>query len=355
MKVAFVSLGSTDRSRTGVYKSGLQLAGMANDIVADVNLERPRVEAIRRHADRLREADVVVVGTGSQLAVPLVRYVTRSPVLLDAGWPLRDGAWSRRNWGLLGANAVKILAVDAVAATLSDAILVESHSQREFMSRHFPGTSRKLRVLPTGLNEKAFGMPRERGPSQQQDPLRVLWRGAYNPEAGLEVLWDAAPLLQSHPIKFTVICGNLPEKMARAVPPTVTLKVDRVPAGELGNAFNSHDLMLGQLSSHPRLDRTIPHKAYEAAYFGLPYISAYGRGIGEFLDNSSGVRWFKGGSATSLVEALGAVCESREELLMRSKAIRDRYYQFADQRMLARRFANLLLDVVRGRGVEFSA
>lgn len=42
-------------------------------------------------------------------------------------------------------------------------------------------------------------------------------------------------------------------------------------------------MSLGQLGNHPRLIRTIPHKAYESLAMGLPYLTAANKGILELL------------------------------------------------------------------------
>ncbi len=42
-------------------------------------------------------------------------------------------------------------------------------------------------------------------------------------------------------------------------------------------------ISLGQLSSHDRLKRTIPHKCYESLAMGLPYLTASSEGVRELL------------------------------------------------------------------------
>jgi len=42
-------------------------------------------------------------------------------------------------------------------------------------------------------------------------------------------------------------------------------------------------ISLGQFADHERLDRTIPHKAFESLALGLPYVTARAKGILEIL------------------------------------------------------------------------
>ena len=41
---------------------------------------------------------------------------------------------------------------------------------------------------------------------------------------------------------------------------------------------------LGQLSDHPRLSRTLPHKAYESLAMKLPYLTAENAGVLELVN-----------------------------------------------------------------------
>ena len=53
------------------------------------------------------------------------------------------------------------------------------------------------------------------------------------------------------------------------------------PISELIEEIRNADLMLGQFENNPRLNRTIPHKAFEAFAMGIPYLTGRGLAIGE--------------------------------------------------------------------------
>lgn len=339
MKVAFVAIGSSDRSRTGVYRSGL---GPQYEQVSIDLSQRDSRPTLKR---RLRDVDVVVVATGSQLAVRRVRAASRAPIVLDAGWPLWDGTLSRRQFGPLGLTAAKTYAIDYVSAAFSNLVLVESESQREHYARLFPGSSSKLRVLFTGVDESALGAPADPEGLGKLSDVRVLWRGSYNPESGLEVLWRAIPLLSDLNIQFTVLCRNMPEWLARDLPPGVHLDTEFHHAEVIGSVIREHDVVLGQLSNHTRLNRTIPHKAYEAAYMGVPYLTARMPGIEEFLGRAGGALWFEGGSETGLAERLRQIWHKRATLPAYGTELRSRYLSVASQRLLVAQFQHHLREV----------
>lgn len=340
MKVAFVAIGSSDRSRTGVYRSGL---GSQHEQVS-IDLGGPEMSG-RAFRRELRDVDVVVVATGSQLAVPQVRAATRAPIVLDAGWPLMDGALSRRQFGPLGLSAAKTYSIDYVSAALANVVLVESEAQRRHYARLFPGTSAKLRVLFTGVDENALGAPVDPERLGQSKDLRVLWRGSYNPESGLEILWRAVTLVPDLNIRFSVWCRNLPERFARSLPTEMHLDTEFHSAEAIGNMIRGQDVVLGQLSNHNRLNRTIPHKAYEAAYLGVPYLTARMPGIEEFLGRDGGALWFEGGSETALAASLRQIWSERANLSLHGAQMRSRYLAVASQRSLVEKFERELCEV----------
>jgi hypothetical protein len=99
------------------------------------------------------------------------------------------------------------------------------------------------------------------------------------------------------------------------------------------------DIALGQISSHPRLRYTIPHKSYEAGFFATAYITADSEGIREFLDFDSAF-FLKEPFPESLVQA---VLDLRNPEL-RSKYARNihrNYMEVASQSVLNERFEEI--------------
>jgi hypothetical protein len=56
---------------------------------------------------------------------------------------------------------------------------------------------------------------------------------------------------------------------------------------EMASIYGLSSIAIGQISSHPRLDYTIPHKAFEAGFFSKPYISVQTPGLDEIFSASS--------------------------------------------------------------------
>ena len=74
---------------------------------------------------------------------------------------------------------------------------------------------------------------------------------------------------------------------------------------------NSCDLFLGKFSDCPRLNVTIPHKAFEAALMGKPYLSARASGIQEFLVEGVEAEYFDAGDPVDLLRKIVKLKEDR--------------------------------------------
>ena len=73
---------------------------------------------------------------------------------------------------------------------------------------------------------------------------------------------------------------------------------------ELRMILQKSHLSLGQLADHARLERTIPHKAYESLALKLPYLTAANKGVLEILVPNKTCLVCKPGDEKSLAEAI---------------------------------------------------
>jgi len=97
----------------------------------------------------------------------------------------------------------------------------------------------------------------------------VLFRGKINPEAGIRKILEVVKLC---PDILFIICS--PNFVLSETKLTNLLVINRtINAAEMRYLYSVASLSIGQFGEYPRLRRTIPHKAFEAAYFGLPYLS----------------------------------------------------------------------------------
>jgi len=238
--------------------------------------------------------DVLVVMSPCHLLSPVLKMITKKPLILDAGWSLTDGTLSR---GFKIQNLYKlpmIVAIDLISLHSANLVLVESILQRNRVKRLFGIPFRKMHVSYTGLDESQF----KEHPNQpliesekisgirkviNQKSLVVLFRGKVNKEAGFRNICDAARMLSKQAI-FIFILGDrdvLPNDLQNVI------RLSNVSPSEMLEIYDIAHVAIGQVSNHPRLKYTIPHKAFEAGYFKKAYVTSEGRGIKEIFTEES--------------------------------------------------------------------
>ena len=300
-KCVFLSVTDSGYSRSWTYFSGIS---RENHEVYYRKIRKGKAFSdlmeIRRDYP---ERTLFVVTSPSQYIVPLARLILGKRIVLDAGWSQLEGSLiSRGQLGILFSRVFKNYLIDFCASHLAAKVFLESNLQLGFYSRLFLISRKKLRVLYTGVDEKAF-TPSENFnlPFQTQGPV-VIFRGKYNPESGLEVLAEATHLLLNSRIQFWVFSQGIPQTI-RFGSNTFVDSRDHSKS-EFASFLLGCDLSLGQLSSHSRLQRTIPHKAFESAFLGVPYLTARNLGVLELFTENIDIACFDPGNPLALAEKI---------------------------------------------------
>jgi glycosyltransferase involved in cell wall biosynthesis len=137
---------------------------------------------------------------------------------------------------------------------------------------------------------------------------------------------------------------QIEKRFAELALPHVELDTKKYPLEELPTLMAPCHVSLGQLEKHERLERTIPHKAFESAAMCLPYISARYPAISELLTEGASALMFSPGNARELADAILT--------LYKDKALREKiaeggyraYQEKASQGVLGREFLALLKE-----------
>lgn len=242
----------------------------------------------------IQSAEALVVMSPCHLVTPFLKMISRKKIILDAGWSLTDGQLSRSRTLRDVPKLIRSYLIDLIAFNSADLIIVESQSQAIRTSKLFRISARKIEVNYTGLDEQAFKIESESTRKlldldqrlhELNCDLIVLFRGKINNEAGIEVIIEAAKILKTE-AAFIIVCGKN-DRVNRL--PQNTILLSEVTNEEMKAIYERADIALGQLSSNPRLSYTIPHKAFEAGYFAMPYMTTDSVGIRELYSSSSAV------------------------------------------------------------------
>ena len=270
-------------------------------------------------------------------------------MILDAGWSLTDGLISR---GIKNKQILKfpvIAWIDFISFHLADIVLLESYAQLGRVKKHFLIRKSKLRVQFTGLNETSFTSESPQSPIissvknriiEMNNPLVVLFRGKINRESGFENILEAANTLIDS-VTFIFATG---ENAKQNNLPRNVIAVPHISDIEMKQIYLISQVSIGQVSRHRRLRYTIPHKAFEAGFFSMPYITTDSMGVREYLIPKSAI-FLKEPSADAIVNA---ILELKQVGIRQgySNKINLNYLEIASQKVLSEKFEQTLLELL---------
>lgn len=294
MKVCYLGISTPDFSRNRVYIQALRQQGVE---VLEVFDSSPGIKKFfnlyKKHKQIKGTYDVLVVAYPGHAIVWFAKWITRKPVVFDALSSMYEAMIISRNpkkkFSLLG---LKMWLIDFFACACADLVLVETNAQAIFYKNIFFVSDAKIKRVFTGVDETVFTYPDEKK-TNNTDTFTVLFRGRFLPEAGVDVILKAAKILEHEPISFSIIgfgilCAEVEKEMQELSLPNVRLDKNNYPLESLPEVMLGHTISLGQLADHPRLQRTIPHKAFESAALKIPYVTARTVGVQElFTDGES--------------------------------------------------------------------
>lgn len=335
--VLFLNLKSNRHSRSRNYFNGLRNLGISCEWIDIESLADLRKIKSKLKNPNNGNPSVVVTSPSHILVVGCLFTLFRRPIL-DAGWPLYDGViTSRHEYGLFGSKLLKTLLIDLLAFQFSKKVLVESEGQKRRISRRYSVPRRKVSVLLTGFDEARFTYVKR---DESKSSFDVLFRGGAQEEAGLDVLFKSSELLTNNTnLRLRVVTNNFKPKPGTRT--SIELVNRYLSDDELQVFFAGADLILGQLSDHKRLNYTIPHKFFEAAFLSKPYLTS-DIGFMNVLADSKLVYTFNAGNASSLASSIVKIASDGDAAIDTGKSLGDWYSKNASQKVLAERFRNIV-------------
>jgi glycosyltransferase involved in cell wall biosynthesis len=219
-------------------------------------------------------------------------------------------------------------------------VFLESESQINFCRKLYFVSRKRLFLLATGFDESRINSLSSNldfriAPNERM----VFFRGGPQEEAGLEILFQAITLLEKREdIKFFVV-----SKKSNNHKLTNMIFFDEFVEDEtLWAMLRRANLVLGQLSNHRRLLRTIPHKFFEAAVFGRAFLSADKGELGRLV-MSGVVAGFNPGDAQSLANKIEALLKQPNLIHYYENAISSLYLEEFSQEKMVSRFLSAVL------------
>lgn len=338
MKIKFYTLANPDEFRSAVILNYLY-KNQSSYIDLNVNFFSSKLKVFKHFIffRNKNPEDINVVMYPSHILVFYLWLTGHKKIVLDAGWPLSDGEISSRNKkGFLNSRELKFYLLDKFASLLSRIIILESENQRRYFVDKFKVKPEKCKVLYTGLDESKFIVHEVKS---FKTPT-VTFRGKYNPEAGLEVLADASILLEKENFNIHVYCPNMPDNLVFSN--KTKIFKDFINKQEIARILLASDLTLGQLQSHERLSRTIPHKAFESAFLSRAYLTARTNGVSELFQEDKEIMCFNPGDSEDLARKIRELMNDRQKLKSLGISMKQKYNESLSQSKLGSDFLNIM-------------
>ena len=340
----FISFVNQNYSRTGVFFSERPNFKITSSFI---QVEPGFFRSIRSLwivRNQLRnKKSIIVVMSPCHILVPILKCITDIPIVLDAGWPLSDSRKDVKKFSKI-IKAIKSWLIDFVAFHKADIVILESQSQIQHVSEKWLVNKDKLRSIFTGFNEELYLKVAKDIYSINKnvtnlDKNYLLFRGKYTPEAGLE---NIAGITRQRNFKSHVVIHTnfIPKNIIFGKRTTVIL--DYISEAEIGELYKNSLAVIGQVSNSARLNRTIPHKAFEAAFFSKPYITTDNAGLREFLSKDNQAFYIEHSSVKMMANRISAIVEQKDELNLTSLRIKTQYERVANQGLLRNQFYQIL-------------
>lgn len=294
----------------------------------------------------LEDSSAIVIMSPAHKITFLTKLISGKKVILDAGWPLTDGVISRGFKKSYFLNLIKAYILDFTSFHAADLVLAETIVQSTRIRKMFFLSRKKIKVSYTGLNENAFQVNKQETLIIQNlktklnmNPraINVLFRGKVNNESGIDTIISSAQELKNE-TNFIFITGsnctlnNLPANC---------FQLSDVSESEMAQIYELADVALGQISKHRRLKYTIPHKAFEAAYFAKCYLTPKSQGILEIFSQNE-CFFLNEVSLEELNSSLRALAKRaiREDFQNKISKV---YHEKISQHMINSSFENMLM------------
>ena len=342
----FVTFNSIDYSRSGVYLDRHPNDSPLNIVKLSPKFTRFFAELWKERKKLRNENQVLIVLSPCSVLVPFIRILSRQPIVLDAGWPLTDAELGKKKTLPSEYKYLKAWLVDFLAFHLARITILESNAQKVHVSRTYLIRKSKLKVLFTGVNESKYLVSEKNRDKKTLTKYNnilksdfVFFRGKNNSESGIDNIIEIADKSKNN-YKFVILTNKTPNDFR--IRNNVILISEYISDFEISLFYKKCFLSLGQLSKSKRLDRTIPHKAFEAGFFGTPYLTLKRDGIAEFLNSDAEAIFVENIDFPKIAEIIDKFHTNLNLQRKLKTNIKEKYSSHASQAKLKESFFSIL-------------
>ena len=295
------------------------------------------------------DRDLVMVGYAGAVLVILLWFITRKPLVYNTLSTFYDSMIVSRFGGrVLSPVSFYYYLMDFLAFRMADVVFMESHAEKDLVVKIFKVDPKKISIYFVGADDNEFYFD----PSVPKlDKFTVVFRGVFLPEAGANVAVRMAKELEKEGIAVRIIGRGLLQKEVEKLvdelkPNNLELITAKLSIEDLRAKMLECHISLGQLARHPRVHRTIPHKAFESMAMKLPYLSGDNAGVKEILKDGETCFTFPPGDYKALSEKILELRNNYQECEQVAERAYELYQSRFNHNILGRQMVEELASLI---------
>jgi len=232
-----------------------------------------------------RDVDIIIVGFRGQEILPFIRLMTRKPIIFDAFISIYDTlCFERRKFepqSLIGRFTYWL---DRYDCKIADRVILDTNAHIEYFSKTFHIPKEKFSRIFVGADQSIF-YPRE--VMKKEDKFTIFYYGTGLPLQGIEIILNAAKILESDSMVLFRLAGPIRRKYKESID-SLNLKnveyINWVPYEELPKEIAKADVCLGgHFSSVEKARRVISGKTFQFLAMKKSIIVGENKANGELL------------------------------------------------------------------------
>lgn len=276
-----------------------------------------------------RQHDFLFVPEFRQKDVPLAKILSllySSKVVFDplaSRYETKITDWQRKPEGSWQAHWNFI--IDYWSFRLSDLILADTQTHKEYYCKKYDVSPHKIAVLPVGYDDEIFKPEPKIG---SKDTFTILFYGSFLPLHGVEVIIKAAEIIakEDPSIQFRFIGSGQTLPKAKSLALEMGLSniafEGWICMEELPQLIASADICLGIFGKTEKAQRVVPHKIYQAMGMKKPIIAAQTPATEEFFSHGTNIFLCPEPFSDSLAQA---ILELKQDEALREKIAEQGY------------------------------
>jgi len=196
-----------------------------------------------------------------------------------------------------------------------------------------------------GSDETIFHIRQNSNPTTD---FNVLFFGKYIPLHGIDIIMNAAKILEPEKIYFTIIGYGQLSKEVSALNRTLKLKnvqfIDWVPYKILPDYIEKADVGLGIFGNTTKANNVIPNKVFNILSMSKPLITGNSPAIEFFRSDKKEAILCKMGNSNSIVEAILMLKNNPD---LKNSIAKNGYYKFKNE-LTAQILGNTVKTAITG-------